>query len=56
MTKLRYMGRVRRGYEAAKKGVVIQFGVYNIWNGYNDSLDSALHVMYQANIYLGFLQ
>ena len=34
----------------------IRFGTYNIWNGWNMGLESALHGMYQANMELGVFQ
>ena len=34
----------------------IRFGTYNICNGYNRGLESALRGMYQANMDLGILQ
>ena len=34
----------------------IRFGTYNIWNGNNGGLESALRVMSQANMYLGIFQ
>ena len=36
--------------------VPIRFGTYNIRNGRNGGLESALRGMYQANMYLGIFQ
>ena len=35
---------------------LIRFGTYNIWNGQNRGLESALHGMSQANMELGVFQ
>ena len=36
--------------------VLIRFGTYNIWNGRNGGLESALRGMYQANMDLRIFQ
>ena len=51
-------GRFYRGGWGDRQGVVclIRFGTYNIRNGRNGGLESALHRMSQANMDLGVLQ
>ena len=39
-----------------KKGEVLHFGSYNIWNSHNGVLYLVLRSLDQANIYLGILQ
>ena len=42
--------------EWQKKGKLVLFGLYNIRNGFNGGLESALHGMDQANIDPGVFQ
>ena len=51
-----FFGRLQRGGRSDGKLEVIRFGSYNIQNGHNVSLKSALCSTYQANIYMGILQ
>ena len=51
-----YGGTVEGGGRSEKKEEVICFGSYNIKNGHNGGLESALYRMYQANIDLGILK
>ena len=50
------MRRVRRSVGKDEKGVLIRFRSYNIQNGSNDGLESALLRMSQANMGLIFFQ
>ena len=45
-----------RGGETEEKVEVVHFGTYNIQNGCNGGLESALHGMAHANIDLGLLK
>ena len=51
------MGGGKRQIGASyEKRNLIRFGSYNIQNGHNSGLESALRGIYQANMNLGFLQ
>ena len=51
-----WWGAFKRTRGSTKEEVTIRFGVYNIRNGRNKGLESALRGMSQANMDLGILQ
>ena len=53
---VRWWGAIKRTRGSMKEEVPIRFGTYNIRNGRNGGLESALRGMAQANIDLGIFQ
>ena len=52
----RWWGAFKRTGGSTKEEVLFRFGTYNIRNGMNGGLESALQVMSKANLELGIFQ
>ena len=54
--KNHWWGPLRRNRGSMEEEVPIKFGTYNIWNGRNGGLETALRGMEKANLDMGILQ